>query len=1185
MSHPPFWIDKQFFYPIGNTPAISLTQDLSPEQPTADILLLGCGDPRNILFTLYSDLTVGKDARKLDITCCDIQPAVLARNILLFLLLDENEIIDRVWDIFFHFKIDDRASKIITQQSQALYERAETVESWRGSRFGSFLKMADTRTLAELRCYWKNYADFVHLPSDRKNRIIKEQTRLSKSVLENYPIPLSPSRSAGMLWPQAIAPVANLFRKYWQSGTTFTLASNIKSATNLNPTFVYSLSGEGFDPHYGTFPSGFHLITAYAPIKSDPARPIPMTGSAEINTSKQQFSAWCTAFRDARKTNSITIRFFSGEAIALCRALGQFKATGNPTTNIFVSAFRAAQINLDELALSDPPAPIMFDVIDTSNLTDHLGLFNLLLVTHSLLKEKPQSQAVLHTETLISSGPDATTSFLIRLFTDVPTITALFGIAPRPYVSKVITHSNAHELLFHEEQGQYHERVAWSDPSRGDGRFRDHQSKTSSFEPVSLAQILYGIYDNMFSNEKTTAMRSALLAAYDGQYLPADVHYQRETVALLFRAARNRVHLCTGHWEQVADIFIQMCMRDKSRLTESNCYQDLCLQLHLYGIYSVDTLKPNWTTSFHGRLRASPRNTLFNNWSNLPPVVCVVLTVPRQRLKPFSGEPGKVGCPTFQGGLRVPGSHDNIFAAIHLVWGKCITLTNSARVVIEEDSKGKKGQSDLVVSFWASTRILEIPGTQIDLRLKSNPQASIDFTDRLGAYLQVFVTDVTDKKHVRVLTYRPTLASESSQNLPLVHSLRPKNIPPDELCHGIITNPQTQQVGSLSIRFSVKNTGEQKSLENGASVSVNQVSACTIELTIGTHSHLLSYPYPVHGKNHKLKVARKSHYVEVVVPVSTPDDYSGYFFNPFPVISPNGYMTWNIHHIHLDRLPILDVRFPPKVDWLSTLSAHQLSERENDVWTGDEVRKHAAVNALVNVKGSIHAITMKFSGIRGYRTRTIGLCEKSQGGIYVLLLIGNIRLDLASSTIVLDTAVIPLSNDRLDALSPGIQDIVDSKTLLQGNTVGHEVEAWKRLIPAFVERCRNWSHLPNCEYKSQGRVPLSTVYDENPICSCGQGIGFTSTEWNVPEWKHLLPFATRAAICPIFPVSYLERVAGHHSEPREATMNKPVAVCWACGGPGNPTLSACSRCQKARYCSVACQKRDWKAHKGYCKAT
>jgi hypothetical protein len=47
-----------FFYPIGNTPAVNLTRDLPREQP-ANILLLGCGDVRNILFTVYADQDSG----------------------------------------------------------------------------------------------------------------------------------------------------------------------------------------------------------------------------------------------------------------------------------------------------------------------------------------------------------------------------------------------------------------------------------------------------------------------------------------------------------------------------------------------------------------------------------------------------------------------------------------------------------------------------------------------------------------------------------------------------------------------------------------------------------------------------------------------------------------------------------------------------------------------------------------------------------------------------------------------------------------------------------------------------------------------------------------------------------------------------------------------------------------------
>jgi hypothetical protein len=77
-----------FFYPVGNTPAVCLTQDL-PCEEQADILLLGCGDVRNLLFTAYSDRDYGTltccspfpsnsplmmtDLRRLDITCCDME--------------------------------------------------------------------------------------------------------------------------------------------------------------------------------------------------------------------------------------------------------------------------------------------------------------------------------------------------------------------------------------------------------------------------------------------------------------------------------------------------------------------------------------------------------------------------------------------------------------------------------------------------------------------------------------------------------------------------------------------------------------------------------------------------------------------------------------------------------------------------------------------------------------------------------------------------------------------------------------------------------------------------------------------------------------------------------------------------------------------------------------------------------
>lgn len=54
MAHPLFWPGQYYFYPIGNTSAVSLTRDLPPEEP-ANILLLGCGDPRNVLYTIFCE--------------------------------------------------------------------------------------------------------------------------------------------------------------------------------------------------------------------------------------------------------------------------------------------------------------------------------------------------------------------------------------------------------------------------------------------------------------------------------------------------------------------------------------------------------------------------------------------------------------------------------------------------------------------------------------------------------------------------------------------------------------------------------------------------------------------------------------------------------------------------------------------------------------------------------------------------------------------------------------------------------------------------------------------------------------------------------------------------------------------------------------------------------------------------
>lgn len=75
--------------------------------------------------------------------------------------------------------------------------------------------------------------------------------------------------------------------------------------------------------------------------------------------------------------------------------------------------------------------PCSFDVIDTSNLADFLGVINLLLATCPLLKPKSYSLIqMLHLATYRPSQGDMDRFLQNKLGMDLPTVSLLFGVAP-----------------------------------------------------------------------------------------------------------------------------------------------------------------------------------------------------------------------------------------------------------------------------------------------------------------------------------------------------------------------------------------------------------------------------------------------------------------------------------------------------------------------------------------------------------------------------------------------------------------------------------------------------------------------------------------------------------------------------------------------------------------------------------
>ena len=53
---------KYWYYPVGNTPAVNLLRDLAHHVGSyndVNVLSLACGDPRNVLFSLWCDQANG----------------------------------------------------------------------------------------------------------------------------------------------------------------------------------------------------------------------------------------------------------------------------------------------------------------------------------------------------------------------------------------------------------------------------------------------------------------------------------------------------------------------------------------------------------------------------------------------------------------------------------------------------------------------------------------------------------------------------------------------------------------------------------------------------------------------------------------------------------------------------------------------------------------------------------------------------------------------------------------------------------------------------------------------------------------------------------------------------------------------------------------------------------------------
>jgi hypothetical protein len=760
--------------------------------------------------------------------------------------------VDKMWNTFFHLFLDEESSAFLEAQCRKLLHESTSLYAWNQSEYSSLLRFCNDNTRLELRRHWQLYADAERSPSEKKREIKEVVLSGMQKVQPRHEVTQAGSRSAGPYVLESMALASEIFSHFWTKGTTIMDDEASSSATNVNPTFVYSLAGTIFSVHYGTTPiAPFHLAPAFQ--RSSPAA---TAVSDLVDCAKSQFRDWATSFQSVlrREPGRIAIRLFCGDALRFCQALAEYRAMGSVAAGQTIAPWNATPLVLDgpDYTPGNTPAPLVFNVIETSNLPDHVGLLNVLIAAAPLLSEK--HSATLFTETLLYVGDDPTRNFNLQLCADLSTISVLLDLLPTYHPSNFSSRSNITEIVVHKapDSGvrQYQERLVWRRPITGDALASTLNSPTLrqvTLEPPSLAKLLLRIYYRMFRND----LKAIGLPGSKPITELSIVHYVRETFVAFVTTIKRTVIV---DWKTTLDMFFALLETTNSPFAPMSMrlyyYQELCARFHLAGIYTVYAMTKD--VAKKGR---------FQGWRQVPPTVSVTLVVPRESIQPLLDmDRTRPSAPAMQASLRGR-SADFGFSSIKVGFGRVKNSgTNSdPRITFDPDPTGLAGSSPLVVTFSLPSWTLHIEDPEdltIALSLPFSPQ-SINLMASFGMSLHVFTARLMDTSAVFVVPEEPHGMCYRLWNKPMPAGA------PGGWRISAVTDAESECIFVLTARADILGGSARASLSGGSPVTACQVSPCTIEVSIGPEKRWLVYPSPVVGVLSNIRIDREWCYIEV----------------------------------------------------------------------------------------------------------------------------------------------------------------------------------------------------------------------------------------------------------------------------------------------------------------------------------
>ncbi|UKZ76155.1 hypothetical protein TrVFT333_003851 [Trichoderma virens FT-333] len=813
----------RWLYAIGNTPATNLARSV-PHGQDASLLSLGCGDLRNVLYTSY------------------VQQGLPRNLVLLTMILADGEVIsnEALWDIYYHMYLDEQTTELVASHVQTIIPMLESLDLFTRGPYGSVIRFCDEDTLHDVRHALQRILDAARKDDrDKQATRLSESLKLSKKMTEEGSMILTGLRSAAPLALTSKFALPENFRHYWKTGITMIEG---KTAEILNPMVAGLLSDwELF--HYGNDPLlSFHLATAFADLpENSPLKPGINDEKYKVAAAARiQFFAWVDAFRSLK--NNMCVRLVISDAFAFSHTLQHSDTADQVSANWYRRLWDSKVLCLDEASYGHGgSAPTKFDAIDTSNLSDHFEVLNILVSTSPLLKNEPW--ATLFTEQLLDNRRSGKESLDHVLHGPSSTVSLLLGLTPLHCWTNAKAESHVDEIFISAmvqtggtTQSQFHVRLAWK---RDDqlGGYGIERPKIQ-MKAKDITEILFEMYLDMFTNEMDSESRY-----FSGREATNYPRFHRGGFTALLKAIQARMKT---DWDSVLGDLLRRIEEQRRALPMvAKQAQGFRLQLSLSNLWSNDD-------KVDGTVATIPRHGPLSGWNHLPPMVAITLLVPRNTIDLLYGEPHPLSpIPTFVGALKASRHYSSlaetlyVFDDVHIVFGR-VTKTGDiasgdAIVSIEEDELCWLGESALVATFLVPTAVLVqepmIDMVGLDLTMATPSTALIRTRTVLGEST-VYETTLSNSTRVFITKLMPGTTAHkvtSSGVRPLKGDVtQVDNGGPMTLMAELPSDKKA--IESLTAHMQISSERGQKLLQNKAPIELQQNDPFTINIVFGKKS-------------------------------------------------------------------------------------------------------------------------------------------------------------------------------------------------------------------------------------------------------------------------------------------------------------------------------------------------------------